>query len=41
MGLFPGDAQLGDVIVGLPGAFHPLVLRQEGEAFVLVGQACE
>ncbi len=41
LGLFPGDAQLGDVIVGLPGAFHPLVLRHEGDAFVVVGQACE
>ena len=41
LGLFPGDAQLGDLIVGIPGAFHPLIFREEGDAFVVVGQACE
>jgi hypothetical protein len=41
LGLFPGDARLGDLIVAVPGAFHPLVLREQGAAFVLVGQACE
>ncbi len=41
LGLFPGDVQVGDLVVGIPGAFHPLILREEGDAFVLVGQACE
>ena len=38
-GLFPGDSKPGDLIVSIPGAFHPLVLRKHDDAFVLVGQA--
>ncbi|KAK3902497.1 heterokaryon incompatibility protein-domain-containing protein [Staphylotrichum tortipilum] len=41
LGLFPEDAQVGDLIVGFPGAFHPVILRAEGDGFVLVGQACK
>lgn len=41
IGLFPQDAREGDLIVVLYGASFPYVIREQGEHYVLVGEACK
>lgn len=41
IGLAPGEAKQGDLVVVLFGASLPFIIRQEGKHFLVVGETCQ